>query len=102
MGVLRLSTQREADAWAGLELFCRGFGGGPFGRRFSGWFDSRLGWSSRGRFFLGDFGEDLDSDAGGDFAVQADGNLEVAQTLDGVAELDLAAIDLEALRGQIR
>ena len=49
-----------------------------------------------GLFFLS-FGNNLDLDVRGDFAVQADAYDDVAHGLQRVAELDLAAIDVEAL-----
>ena len=52
--------------------------------------------------FLFRFSQNLHRDVRSDFAVQADGNLEFAEALDGVAQLNLAAVDLVALRSQFR
>ena len=43
------------------------------------------------------FSLDLHLDACGDFTVQPDSDLEIAEAFDRVAQLDLAAIDLMAL-----
>ena len=81
-----------------LELLRRGF----FRSRLGNFFCNRLSCRLRGCRFLfrGHFSLDLYGHARGHFPVQPDGHLEVAQALDRVAQLNLAAIDLEALRRQ--
>ena len=48
--------------------------------------------------FVSHFRQNLHRHVRGDFAVQLDGHLEVAKRLQRLAQLDLAAIDLKALR----
>jgi len=43
------------------------------------------------------FGNHAHRNLGGDFAVEADGNLVFAELLDGLVEMDLAAVDVVAL-----
>src|SRR5208282_3833017 len=68
-----------------------------FGSRFSSGHRLRNCFSS-----LFHLSQNFYGDAGGDIAVQPDGDLEFAQALERLAELNLAAVDLEALRRQVR
>ena len=69
--------------------------------RACGCFTRRRRKRRLGRGFLGGgVAQHLDLDVGGDFAMQPYGYIEVAQRLERFLELDLAAIDLEALCGE--
>jgi len=71
----------------------------------SGWkllgccfFRGGLGGSGLGSFCLYSFSHNLHLDLRSDFAMQLDGYVEVAHALERLRQLDLAAIDLEAVR----
>ena len=73
-----------AGGWIGFELLGCGFLLGGF----------------RG-FFLGGFSQNLHLDVRAHFAVQLDGHIEFPHGLERIAQLDLAAVNLKAVRSQL-
>ena len=66
-----------------------------------GGFGYRLRDRCFGSWLVASFGQNLDLDLCSNFAVEPDGYGEFAQALEGLGEVDLAAIDLEALGCEI-